>query len=260
MKKIRILYDYKLSSMAIKRGKLVFVGLGVKSVSHVTLEAQAWIKEADIVIHHVTDPATERWIAIKNKNNFSLNPLYQLNRSRMTTYKNMVNQIIEQVNKGKSVCVALYGNPAFYVYATHKAAAIARKYGHYVEINPGISSLDCLLADIDIDIVNKGMQVLEATSILIGQKTIDTSSYLIVMQPGPVGEEKYRGGKINKQSLEKLQELLCNIYGQKHKAYIYEAARYAIAQPVIIKCNMNQLAKKTDIFLSTLVIPPKNKS
>jgi precorrin-2 methylase len=246
-------------SMIKKSGKLIFVGLGIKSISHVTIEAQGWIKQSDIVIHHLVDPLTEKWINKLNRNNFSLSGLYQLNKPRIETYKEMVKTILEPVEEGKTVCVAMYGNPAFYVHATHLAAKKARKKGHYVEINPGISSLDCLLADIDMDIVNEGLQILEATSILCGYKKIDPSSNLIIMQPGPVGEPLYKRGKIDKDSVRRLVKVLVAKYGLNHYIYIYNAAIYSISQPFVKKCRLSYLEKHFEIYLSTLYVPPLKK-
>lgn len=239
------------------RGKLIFVGLGIKAISHVTIETQSWIENSDLVIHHAIDPLTESWINGLNPNNFSLNHLYIPNQSRVTTYKNMIETIIEHVDEGKTVCVALYGNPGFYVYATHKAAKIAREKGHYVEINPGVSSLDCLLADLDIDIVNNGLQILEATSLLLGQKKIDTTSFLIIMQPGPVGEKDFKKGVVNFDYFNQLKVLLITEYGEEHDIYIYNAAIYSVVKPTIKICQLKNLENNFDIYLATFCLPPK---
>jgi precorrin-2 methylase len=241
----------------MKKGKLIFVGLGIKSISHITVESRSWIRQSDLVIYHVVDRLTENWIKKQNKNNFSLSDLYVLNQPRLKTYKNMVAKILKPVDEGKTVCVALYGNPGFYVYATHHAAKIAKRNGHYVEVNPGISTLDCLFSDLDIDIVNEGLQVVEATSILSRYKEIDTTSYVIIMQPGPVGEPSYKNGVINTEYLQKLTSLLTEEYGPNHPIYIYHAAIYPITSPLIKKIRIVNLSKNIDIYLSTLCIPPK---
>lgn len=243
----------------MKKGKLIFVGLGIKSINHITLESVGWIKECDLVIYHVVDPLTEYWIKSINNNCISLSGLYKFNKPRIETYKEMINTIIEPVKIGKTVCVAFYGNPAFYVYATHKAAKIAKRNGHYVEINPGISSLDCLLAELDIDIVNEGLLVLEATSILYNYKKIDTSMHLVVMQPGPIGEPNYKKGIIDKDALKQFSYKLKSLYGPNHYIYIYDAARYSLAEPGLKKCKLSSLEKHLSVYLSTLYIPPKKK-
>ena len=43
-------------------GSLSVVGTGIMYLVHVTHETPAYIEQADIVIHGVTDPATKEWI------------------------------------------------------------------------------------------------------------------------------------------------------------------------------------------------------
>ena len=44
---------------ANKAGSLVVVGTGIRTVRHLTMEALAWMRRADEIIHLVADPVAE---------------------------------------------------------------------------------------------------------------------------------------------------------------------------------------------------------
>lgn len=74
--------------MAAKRGSLIAVGSGIKSVGHFTLEVQGWIEQSDIVVYCVADPASEVWIQKHSRACFDLYTLYMVmtkNGSRLIT-------------------------------------------------------------------------------------------------------------------------------------------------------------------------------
>ena len=88
----------------------------------------------------------------------SLQPLYGERKSRMKTYREMVHAMLTEVRAGKNVCVAFYGHPGVFAWAPHEAIRIARKEGYFAHMEPGISSEDCLYADLGIDPATFGCQ------------------------------------------------------------------------------------------------------
>ena len=110
-----------------KRGSLVVVGTGIRTVGHLTLEAIAWMSKADKVLYVVGDPVAEDVIAQVNPDGAeSLAKLYAEGKPRLQTYEEMVQRILECVRGGMLTCVACYGHPGVFVHPSHEAIRRAR--------------------------------------------------------------------------------------------------------------------------------------
>ncbi len=121
-----------------KKGRLVVVGSGIKSVGHITLEAQAHIQQADIVLYAAADPITDMWIEKQNPNSFDFYQYYGNDKSRIITYTQMIERTLEEVRSGKYVCALFYGHPGVFVTPTHNAIAIARSEGYDAVMLPAV--------------------------------------------------------------------------------------------------------------------------
>src|SRR5687767_8680723 len=171
------------------RGKLVVVGTGMR-VAQLTPEARSYIETAEVVLHGVHDPATSALIQQLQPLSESLVTTYGGGKLRMDTYAEMIERILAPVRQGRRVCVALYGHPGIFVYASHVAIARARREGHEARMLPAVSSLDCLFADLGVDAAH-GCQMYDATDLLLRQRPVDTTAMLIVWMIGGVGDPGY---------------------------------------------------------------------
>ena len=59
-----------------KNESLTLVGSGIKSLSHLTMEAKTYITQSEKVLYLVNEPAMKEWIQGANKNTESLDYLY----------------------------------------------------------------------------------------------------------------------------------------------------------------------------------------
>src|SRR5205085_11822477 len=135
----------------MKKGSLVIVGTGIRTVGHLTTEAIAWMKAADKLLYVVADPIAEDVIKRFNPDGAeSLSELYDDGKPRMDTYDEMVERILSCVRNGLRTCVAFYGHPGVFVYPSHESIRRARSEGFSAKMLPGISAEDCLFADMGI--------------------------------------------------------------------------------------------------------------
>src|SRR5882724_7124983 len=110
-----------LSTDFREAGSLVVVGTGIKSISHVTLEAEAHIRQAEKLFYLVADSVTEHWVQELNPTSESLYRFYGFEKDRSITYEEMINCLITAVQAGKKVCCALYGHPSVFAYPGREA-------------------------------------------------------------------------------------------------------------------------------------------
>ncbi len=241
----------------MKPGSLTVVGTGIQFIGQLTLEARAHIKQAEKVLFLVSEPLTADWIRDVNPTAESLYPYYQQGKARINSYVEMIERILCEVRKGLRVCAVFYGHPGVFVYPSHEAITQARLEGYGAKMLPGISSEDCLFADLGIDPARTGCQSFEATDFLIHKRKFDTGCSLILWQIGCIGDLTFNVGPYDSRGLHVLTEYLCQYYDAAHPAIIYEAAEYPIFDPTIEHVPLAKLAETQISPISTLYIPPQ---
>ncbi|ALX16839.1 hypothetical protein P350_34985 [Burkholderia cepacia JBK9] len=213
--------------MSAAKGRLVVIGSGIKAVAHFTLEAQAHIQQADIVLYAAADPVTDMWIEAQNPNAFDLYQYYADDKARVITYVQMIERIMAEVRAGKYVCALFYGHPGVFVTPSHNAIAIARNEGYDAVMLPAVSAEDCLYADLGVDPSVPGMQIYEATDFLLRRRKVDTTANFILWQVGCIGDLGFKFGGYRNDKFDVLLDYLEEIYGAEHPAINYVANMFA---------------------------------
>lgn len=237
---------------------LVVVGTGIQWAAHTTMAAERAIQDADRVVFAVTDPWAARWIASLNDRHESLE--YPRDGTpRAAIYDGMVARVLELLNQGCNVCAVFYGSPAWLTQPAHLAIGRARQRGFKAQMLPGVSSVECLLAELGIDPGTLGFQVYEATRFLVRPSVFDPHAHLVLCQVGVIGQrastETIARDRVA-QGLELLQRLLSRHYPPQHEVVLYEAASSPIAASRIEEHRLEKLCDATPSALSTLYVPP----
>lgn len=240
----------------MRRGSLVCVGSGIKSVAHLTLEAKGWIEQADLVVYCVADPATEIWIKRHARESFDLYVLYGNDKRRLDTYNEMVEVMTRNVRAGKDVCAVFYGHPGIFVLPTHRAISQLRADGYRATMLPAISALDCLFADIGVDPAQCGCQTVEATDLLLRRRTIQTDQHVVIWQIGCVGDLGFRFAGYDNRNLGELVDYLCDAYSAEQPAIHYQASQFPVSSSIVEHVRLGELADANVTGISTLYIPP----
>ena len=82
---------------------------------------------------------------------------------------------------------------------------------------PGISAEDCLFADVGIDPAFPGAQTLEATDLLLRNRTLLTDLHVVVWQVGCVGDLGFNRKGYSNQNFHLLIDRLQNTYGNDYE-------------------------------------------
>jgi hypothetical protein len=238
-------------------GSLVIVGTGYRIAGQTTPEALRHMTKAD-KLFFLADSVTETWLNELNPSGESLSDAYGAGKDRMVSYEEMIERMLSPVRKGLKVCGAFYGHPGFCAYLTHEAIRRARREGHTATMLPGISSTDCLSADVGID-ASTGCQTFEATDFLIRKRKLDNSLALILLQIATIGVGSYikKNDLWNPAGLRVLVEVLQKLYSPRHPAVIYEASVYPVCDPIIQRVTLNAVPRAHITTASTLYLPPK---
>jgi hypothetical protein len=239
-----------------KPGTLVVVGTGIRSVGQLTVEAIAWMRAADSVLYLVADPVAEEMIRELNRTALSLHGYYGEGQGRMGSYEAMVQHIVSSVRSGKLTCAAFYGHPGVFAFPSHEAIRRARAEGHIAFMLPAVSAEDCLFADLGVDPSVNGLQSYEASDFLLHERTVDTSSQLILWQVGVVGDFTFRGAGYDLRSFPLLIRRLQEFYPPWHDVVLYEAALFLGYPPTIQRLQLGQLTAAYVNAATTMYLPP----
>lgn len=240
-------------------GSLTFVGTGLYAAGQVTPESLSSIEGSERLFHLVVDPISRDWLEELRPGSENLFDAYADGKPRRSSYDEMAERVLAPVRDGRDVCVALYGHPGVLVDPSHAAMATARAEGFPARMLPGISSEDCLFADLEVDPTAAGCQSFEATDFLVRERAgrIDPRSALVLWQIGAIGVTTYEKKELwNAAGLERLADVLAGRYPADHPVVVYEAARFAIADSSLQVAPLGELGRARVTTSSTLYVPP----
>lgn len=238
------------------RGTLACVGVGMTLGSHLTPLARSYIESADVVFVGVSDGVVEQWVQSMHRDVRSLQTLYAENKPRTDTYREMVESMLGEVRAGRRVCGVFYGHPGVFAQAPHEAVTRARDEGFMAHMEPGISSEDCLYADLGIDPGRVGCQHFEATQFMLNRRVVDTSAWMMLWQAGIAGDLSGGRFETDAQRLGVLVDVLRRYYAAGHEVIVYRAATLPFQKPRIEYMALSALTESALGMSDTLAIPP----
>lgn len=238
------------------RGSLACVGVGMTLGSHLTPLARSHIESADVVFVGVSDGLVEQWVRRMHGNVRSLQGFYAENKPRQATYREMVDAMLAEVRAGRRVCGVFYGHPGVFAQAPHEAVARAREEGYAARMEPGVSSEDCLYADLGIDPGRFGCQHFEATQFMLNRRTVDPAAWLILWQVGIAGDLSGGRFETDARRLSVLVDVLSRYYAPEHEVVVYRAATLPFQEARIDRVALAALPAVSLGMADTLAVPP----
>lgn len=242
-------------------GSLTIIGSGI-GILGFTLGDEELILHADAVFFCVADPATVTWIKQRRPDALDLYVLYDDSKVRYTTYMQMTEAMLAPLRQGKKVVAIYYGHPGIFVLSTHRAIEIARREGHHAVMRPSVSALDCLCADLGVDPAHPGMQMQEATDMLIRSRPPSTQLHVVLWQVGLIGEMGYRRKGYINDNFSILISYLQKHYGTDYQVTNYIASRFPTIPPVIEQYPLSALhdpdIQRAITGISTFYLAPRD--
>jgi len=235
--------------------KLIVVGSGIKSISHLTEETKRVIQSADKVLYLINEDNLKQWIQREAKNSESLDSIYFSSEKRIKAYQAITNHIIEEYKKVSILCVVFYGHPTVFADSALNAVKQIKKDGGEAIILPAISAQDCLFSDLEIDPGDQGCFSIEATELVIFERNIDVHAHMILWQVANFG--RIDGKKANQISI--LKDYLCGYYPPDYSICLYEAPALPPLPPRIEWIPLSNLDESDINPITTVYIPPIEK-
>jgi precorrin-2 methylase len=226
--------------------ELTIVSSGIVSIAQLTQEARAAIVAADKIFYHAADGVAARAFQLLNPSSFDLFQMYGEGKNRRQTYIQVAELMLSELREGRNVAGIFHGHAGFFVMAARRAVAIARAEGFAARILPGVSSVDCLIAELGIDPGVAGMQIVKAGSVLRRKAQLAHWGHVVLLQVSSAGDNDYSFSGYKKSRPQALVEVLTETYGSDQELIYYQAALFPGLQSAVRLHRLDELAAMGD--------------
>ncbi len=234
------------------------VGTGIESVRQLTLEAVDSLRACNTVFTVDHGFGVADFIASLGPEVIDLIPEYKPGLHRLITYQRMAARVVEKAMANPPVALAVYGHPSWLVFPAELIVEAARVMGLNVQVIPGISSVDTMVVELGIDPATRGLQIHEATGLVVFEHTIDPHVPCILLQVDAFRVETFNPKRNNPGRLEELVRYLDRFYPPSHRITSVYSKTHPLMRPVKIEFALDELAKAYEQpgFSGSIYLPP----
>jgi len=237
---------------------LWIAGLGIQTVNQVTREVEHVLSASREVLYLDTGVATAAYIEGLCPRVTSLFENYREDNPRINAYEHMAIRVIDAALDHPPVTFAIHGHPLIAAHVPFLVMELAKALRLRVEVLPGISSLDALLADLRIDPVIHGIQMYEATDLLLRRRPLHNDVPAIIWQIGPLETALHSQRKSLPKRFVGFTDHLMRYYPDKHEVAAIFCSPHPIMAPTILRFAIKDMGDYAEEIHSgfTLYVPP----
>ncbi|GAA5196500.1 SAM-dependent methyltransferase [Rugosimonospora acidiphila] len=247
-----------MTNGGINRGTDIYiVGLGIKTIQHITREAEQAMRCCTKVFFVDDGFGVEEFISSLGAEARPMMHLYQEGGERRRTYVAMAASVLDAALDEGPVCFASYGHPQVYVHPTRLIQEGAALLGLTVRVLPGISALDTIITDVGLDPGPQGLQMYEATDVLARARPLQPDVPCLLWQVSAVETGLYSRQRGNAARFARLQRHLLTIYPPEHQVTMVLSANYQLLDAWQESFPLGELAERLaeGLQAGTLYIP-----
>jgi uncharacterized protein YabN with tetrapyrrole methylase and pyrophosphatase domain len=234
------------------------VGTGIVGAHQLTREAEEVIRRCRQTFVIESGYGLPEYLEALSPQVTELGTFYEPGKDRLYTYHRMAAEVVAAAVAEPPVCLATYGHPWVYCYPTALITRAAPLLGLHVEVFPGVSSFDTLLVDLGIDIAATGIQMYEATDVLLRRRPLQTDVACVIWQPTVVGDPTYHPQPYTTEQFAPLQDYLLGFYPADHEVALVTTKTFPLTRSAVQALPLRELAVELERApqVATLFIPP----
>jgi uncharacterized protein YabN with tetrapyrrole methylase and pyrophosphatase domain len=237
---------------------IAVVGLGIAGIHQITREAEETIRRCKKTF--VTDMAVGvvDYLKTLSPSVVDLSSRYKVGTHRIQIYRQMASEVVAAAIDDPPVCFATYGHPKMYSYPTTLIQRAARVLDLRTTILAGLSSVDTLLAELGVDPGFDGLQIYEATDVLVRHRPLQIDASCLILQAPIVLDAYNRPGVRSAQNLKLLQDYLAKYYPLDHEVVLVTSKTHPLLETIMYRTTLDKLALalQRGSNVATLFIPP----
>lgn len=240
---------------------IYIVGLGMVGYRQLTIEGDEALRRCHSVFVINANRFVIEHLQERYKQVIDLTANYEKGRLRKKIYAEMADVVIEAGRARPPVGFAPYGHPYVYVTPTTLITDGATQANLRVKNLPGISSLDCLLIDLQLEPATHGLQMYEATDLIVYGRPIQPDVPCLVWQIGAVGRLTHDTAPVDLADYQAMRDHLLQFYNGDHTVVLARTATLPFTRSRLRSVPLSQFLTVVDNITGadTLYIPPAQK-
>jgi len=236
---------------------IYIVGTGIVGVRQMTPEVAAAIRASTEVFYLDPAPGVDIHLRQLCSRVTNLDTEYQEGLNRAETYRRMSARVFSAAIDHPPVTVALYGHPLVYAVSPFQLMDLARAYELRVKVFPGISSLDTMFVDLNLDPATNGLQIYEATDVVLRERPLQTDVPCLLLQIGTFGTAISSAKPGAPQRFALIKDYLLRFYPATHRVAAVTSSVHPLLKPSIFTFEIQDIERQAArLSYDTLYIPP----
>jgi uncharacterized protein YabN with tetrapyrrole methylase and pyrophosphatase domain len=233
------------------------VGTGIVGTHQLTREAEEVIRRCRRTFVIADGYGVADYLRTLCSDVIELGVLYEPRKNRLPTYHKMAAEVIAAAVADPPVCLATYGHPWVYCYPTTLITQAAGHLALHVEVFPGVSAFDTLIVDLGMDIADNGIQMYEATDLLLRRRPIQNDVNCVIWQPTVACDPTCPADWYEAQQFMPLQNYLLGFYPPDHEVSLVTSKTFPLTRSVVQRLRLGDLASELSGApgVGTLYIP-----
>lgn len=221
---------------------LHILGLGISPGEHLTPETVRALASCREVFYLDASPASGALLAKYAPKVTSLySRTYAEGGERIAGYRGIAAAVIEAALRAGPVGFAAQGHPYVYVHASRLMREAGARLGLKVKVYPAISSLDTAFADLGLDPAREGLQVYEATDLLLRRRPLQPDVPALLWQVGNLETRLHSTRRSRPERLFRFVEHLAQWYPPEHRVTVYFASPHPLVPTYMRAAALNTL-------------------
>jgi Tetrapyrrole (Corrin/Porphyrin) Methylases len=237
---------------------IYIIGTGIIPAFHLTREAEAAIRRCREILYVDKSFGIAELLGQLCPRLTDLYATYREGAERIEAYRAMAARVIESALDHPPVGLALYGHPLVYSLPPFIIMKSAELLGLRTKVVPGISSLDTLLVDLRFDPCTEGVQMYEATDLLLRKRPIQPDVPCFIWQIGAVESRLFSTGPNKPERFTRIKEYLLNFYPPSAKMLAVYSSNLPLVQSTITDFTLERIEDHAEALHQgvTVFIPP----
>jgi uncharacterized protein YabN with tetrapyrrole methylase and pyrophosphatase domain len=237
---------------------IAVVGLGILGVPQITHEAEEMMRRCRHIFVADTGNGVAEYLRTLSPHVVDLASEKETGAHRIPIYRRFASHVVSAALAEPPVCFATYGHPTMFCYPTTLIQRAAVVLDLKVALVPGVSSLDTLLCDLGVDPGSDGLQLYEATDLLVRQRPLQNDVACVITQAPMVADALNRPAARDVGNLALLQAYLLQFYPADCEVVLATSSPHPLLEPLIQQVRLGSLAAGLvqSAQLTTLFIPP----
>lgn len=235
------------------------LGTGMVGYHQLTKECEQMLGRAtEIFVLHPL-PEVREYFYQQYESVVDLTCEYEYGSDRNQIYQNMANRVLDTAVDAEGLtAMAVYGHPTVGVAPTELIRDGANERDLTVAVLPGVSSIDCIFTALGFNPLDRGLQIFEATDLLVYDIKLDSVTPALIMQLGTFGTRLYGDQASSPERFIPLKKHISQFYPAEHQVQLIRIATLPFAQSEQIIFNISEFTEVADKISNshTLYIPP----